>query len=71
MNMTLDEDDIKVYTGAIIFMCQISHYWSNNERHHNSYMSKMFHISIPSQEVTGGKLRNKYVIYVTLILYVI
>ena len=36
MNMTLDEDEIKTYIGAINFMsispvCQLSHYWSNNE----------------------------------------
>ena len=71
--MTLDEDDINAYIGAIILidinpMCQISHYWLNNEQRHNSYMSsrisgrrfrkisKMFHISISSQEVAGDKI---------------
>ena len=44
MNLTLDENDIKAYIGAIIFMsispvCQVSHYWSNNESRHNLYMS--------------------------------
>ena len=80
MNMTLDEDDIKAYIGAIIFMSistmhQVSNYWSNNEWFHNSYMlsrisdrrfyetKKMFHISIPSQEVAGDKLRKVCNIY--------
>ena len=82
----LDENDIKAYIGAIIFMsispvCQLSHYWSNNERRHNSYMSsrisgrrfreisKMLHISIPSQEITGDKLRKVFNIYDIYIIY--
>ena len=82
----LDENDIKAYIGAIIFMsispvCELSHYWSNNERRHNSYMpsrisgrpfrevSKIFHISIPSQEVIGDKLRKVYNIYDIYIIY--
>ena len=80
MNMTLDEDDINAYIGAVIFtsinpVCQISRYWSNNERRHNSDKStsisgmrfydtsKMLHISIPSQEVAGDKLRKVCNIY--------
>ena len=86
MNLTPDENDIKAHIGAIIFMvispvCQVSHYWSTNERRNNSYMlsrisgrrfreiSKMFHISIPSQEVAGDKLRNVYDIYDIYIIY--
>ena len=73
--MTLEEDDIEAYIGAIIFMsfnpmCQVSNYWSNAAELHISYMSsrisakrfyeisKMLHISIPSQEVAGDKLRK-------------
>ena len=80
MNMTLDEDDIEAYIGAIIFMsispmCRVSHYWLNNAELHNSYTStsisgrrfyetsKMFHISILSQEVAGDKLRKVCNIY--------
>ena len=82
----LDENDIKAYIGAIIFMsisplCELSHYWSNNERYHNSYISsrisgrhfreisKLFHITIPSQEVAGDKLRKVYNIYDIYIIY--
>ena len=86
MNLMLDENNTNAYIGAMIFMsispvCKLSHYWSNNERSHNSYMSsrisggrfreisKMFHISIPSQEVAGDKLRNVYNIYDIYIIY--
>ena len=82
----LDENDIKAYIGANIFMsispeCQVSHYWSNNESRHNSVMysrisgrrfheiSKMFHISIPSQEVSGDKLRKVCYVYDIYIIY--
>ena len=86
MNLMLDENDIKAYIGAIIIMSispvwQLSHYWSNNERCHNSYMSsrissrhfheisKMFHISIPSQEVAGDKICKVYNMYDIYIIY--
>ena len=88
MNLMSDENDINAYIGAIIFMsispvCQLSHYWSNNERRHNSYMSsrisgrrfreisKMFHILIPLQEVAVDKLRKVYNIYDIYIIYAI
>ena len=80
MNMTLNEDNINAYNGAIIFMSintmhQISNYWSNDAELHISYISsrisarrfyeisKMLHISIPSQEVAGDKLRKVCNIY--------
>ena len=62
-------------------VCQVSHCWSNNESRHNSYISsrissrrfheisKMFHISIPSLEVAGNKLRKVYNIYDIYIIY--
>ena len=87
MNLTLDENDIKAFVGAFVFMsispvCQVSRCWSNNERRHNSYMSsrisgrrfhelsKIFHISIPSQEIAGDKLILGVKVYNICYIYI-
>ena len=78
-----DENDIKAYIGAIIFMsispvCQLSHYLSNNERRHNSYMSSRISGSVRYQKCFIFRFPHRkllvisfarFTIYMIFILY--